>query len=512
MLLSLILILNLILIPKIDVQAANYPATTSFTYNYQGYDYQFYFSGEVDSPQDYRFDDSVLDFVIQKSGEGLNLAIAAETTANINFSNSPFLFIVYSLYHNWMIATSWFQSPWLDSSKLYGFSFEFTGVDYDYPGSGEYGPAYGWRFIGWASECLDLVLDEQGFLYGTHAIGNYTFSDDQRDFGIWSIHQYEAGDGEFLVPEVNVTTFGDLKPPYFEGNTLVFFAYNNGLEHKCTIPNFERCLCVYQPWTVTGQTYYPGHIGFIDYQVNGSISNSNRLYIDGALNGLGKQGRNVTFTYKGLYRYQNYMILYNFNDWQLDVNLPMYQPSSFQATNFNTIINGNVKGILSSQPQYATCELLYLDILTTSPLPDPIVLPVDDPIPVSNIDPDPVVFDPDPGEDPDPVPGIDYPDPGPVPFPVPPLPSLISGNDELWPDVNGVLAVENDLDSYLGVLGNFEFTPLQSLVEGFVAGLTWVSMVMMTLYNGSDFSVLFVVLSMFFIAACLLGVYKWWTH
>lgn len=510
--LSLALILNLILIPGIHSQAATYSAETSFTYNYDGYNYQFYYSGSTDVPDGYRFDSSALDYLLQKSAEGINISVSSGIGAKISGILSSGLSSIFNLYRNFVIATDKLVADWIVWDDIYGFEFQFTGVDSSYPGFESYGSAYGWTFIGWLGEKIDLVLDSQGMLYGSNPIGNYTFSDDQLDLGRWSIHQYEAQGGEFWVPEVNVTSFGDLKSPYFEGNTLVFFAYNNGVEHRCTIPNFERCICVYSPWNISGQLYYPGFVGFIDYRSNGSITNSNRLYIDGNLNDLGRTGKEVIFTYKGLYRYKNFMILYNFNDWLLSVNLPMYQPPTSGSSNFDTILNGNTKGILSSQPQYATCELLYLDVLTTSPLPDPIVLPVDDPIPVSNIDPDPIVFDPDPGEDPDPVPGVDYPGDDPQPVPVPSLPPLVSGNDDLWPDMNGVFEVESEIDGFLGGLSNFEFTPLRTLVEGFSSSLIWVSTIMMALYNGSDFSILFVILSIFFIAAALLGIYKWWTH
>lgn len=495
--------INLILIPKIDAQAATYPATTSFTYTYDGYDYQFYFSGEVDSPQDYRFDESVCNYVIQKSSEGLNLSLSAGLGAKIDWFYETVIDSVFDFYRNYLIAGFKTIADWVVWTSIYGFSFEFTGLDSNYPGYETYGDAYGWRFEGWAGEKIDLVLDSQGMLYGSNPIGNYTFSEDQRDFGQWSIHQHDGND--IWIPSVDSSVF--IGSPYFIGDTLYFYLSVDGISRRYHVDNFSNsCVFVFFP-VVGGNILYRPNIQFINSNVKSGtfpILDDNNEDVSNGNSG------NTYFSYNNTIFYGNRSSL-SFGTSLVDAVLPCMSVSGTVPTDIGTYI-GNMIGLDDSYPITQSCTPIFLYKLNTLPLPEPIVLPVDDPVPVTDIQPDPVDFTPNPDDEPDPVPGIDYPVPGPTPVPVPPLPPLVSGNDDLWPDVNGLIEAESGLDSYLGVLGSFEFTPLQSLVEGFIAGLTWVSMVMMTLYNGSDFSILFVVLSMFFIAACLLGVYKWWTH
>lgn len=503
---SLILVFNLILIPKIDVQAVSYSAATSFTYNYQGYNYQFYFSGLVDSPENYSFDSSALDYLLQKSAEGINISVSSGIGAKISNIFSNGFSAIFNLYRNFVIATDKLVVDWIVWDDIYGFEFQFIGLDPSYPGNETYGPAYGWRFIGWLGEKIDLVLDSQGMLYGSNPIGNYTFSEDQEEFGTWSINQHD-GDDIWLTP--HVSSFEDFPQPYFTGTTLNLTYYdNNDQEHLLQITNFERCFLdvTFSYSDRYGSSYFIG-VGYDEL-----LNSSHDFYDNGVLQnfGLTTSSFSVNTPTLGFRSYKLFGGFVYINKGNLPSYNLNYHLVSWNSSN-NVLISPN-KGVLNRNIYVGSVPTLWLDSLTTTPLPDPIVLPVDDPIPITDIQPDPVDFTPDPDDEPDPVPGIDYPVPGPTPVPVPPLPPLVSGNDDLWPDVNGLIAVESGLDSYLGVLGSFEFTPLQSLVEGFVAGLTWVSMVMMTLYNGSDFSILFVVLSMFFIAACLLGVYKWWTH
>lgn len=517
--LSLVLILNLILIPGIHSQAATYPATTSFTYNYDGYDYQFYFSGEVDSPQDYRFDSSALDYLINKASEGLNLSISSGLGAKIDWISGIVLNSVFDFYRNFVVATDKVIADWIVWTDIYGFTFEFTGLDSNYPGHETYGSAYGWRFTGWLGEKIDLVLDSQGMLYGSNPIGNYTFSDDERDFGIWSIHQSDGDD--IWMPSVHPVSFGDLPEPYIVGKSLYFYVIH---ERDAGSPYAHFA---YQGWFKiedftntfinaglqhTYGTYYSP--SFMFFSPDHEIIITNESYTGSVnTNYLKDFGYYPITSVHGNFSSNIYRCAIGTNvsqDSVVSFNLPYYSTNGTTLAWDNHSQN-NYNGMLKNSPVSGNGDI-YLASFSLSPVPSPVVIPVDEPIPVSDIEPDPFDFDPDPDDDPDPVPGIDYPVPDPTPVPVPPLPPLVSGNDDLWPDMNGVFEVESEIDGFLGGLSNFEFTPLRTLVEGFSSSLIWVSTIMMTLYNGSDFSILFVVLSIFFIAAALLGIYKWWTH
>ena len=140
----------------------------------------------------------------------------------------------------------------------------------------------------------------------------------------------------------------------------------------------------------------------------------------------------------------------------------------------------------------------------TNPNPVP-----QEPIPITHIPDNPE--DPIPDYNPDPIPGIEYPI-NPTPPIVKPVPSIVSGNDDLWPSVVELQNIEIDLSGYLSSLGDFEFPDLTNITESFAGSIVWVSALMSTLFNGSDFSILFAVLSSFFIVAALLGLYKWWNH
>lgn len=499
------LILGLVMIPGFNSHAASYPATTSFTYTYDGYDYQFYFSGEVDSPQDYYFDSSVLDYLINKASEGLNLSISSGLGAKIDWISGIVLNSVFDFYRNFVFATDKVIADWIVWTDIYGFSFEFTGLDSNYPGHETYGSAYGWRFTGWLGEKIDLVLDSQGMLYGSNPIGNYTFSDEQEDLSIWSIHQHDSDENIWYQPYIPLNlTFENLASPYIQGKSLYFtLYYDNGETGLFCVDNFvDTYIMVKFSGLRTHPQFYfysPSAVDSLYANIinldSKPINSTGHTSIGGKNNVLFLDFYNPSIFISAFCLPNNWQGAYN-ESW----NLTRY-------VNCKGLFNNSAYGYDSSNPYSA----IYLFQLSTTPLPDPIVLPVGDPVPVTDIQPDPIDFTPDPDEDPDPVPGIDYPV-DPIPFPVPPLPPIVSGNDDLWPDLNDVFTIEADLDGFLGGLSNFQFTPLRTLVDGFTSALTWVSTIMMLLYDGSDFSILFVVLSVFFIAAALLGIYKWWTR
>lgn len=506
-LLSLILILNLILIPEIYSQAASYSAETSFTYNYEGYDYQFYFSGSTSVPDGYRFDSSALDFLLQKSAEGINIAISSGIGAKINNIFNSTLTTAFNLYRNFMIATDKLIADWIVWSDIYGFEFQFTGLDPEYPGFETYGSAYGWRFSGWMGEDIDLVLDSQGMLYGSNPIGNYTFSDDQLDFGRWSIHQYEAQGGQFWLPEISSVSFSDLKQPYIIGKSMYFFPVVNGVEHEYIIDDFVNVV-------MSGNFDYNDLQNFLFYKIDGSTSTVNLIENNQIIVSSGTHN-GASIYYQGPHKFNNNFIYY-YGQFNLLGSVSLNYPAWYGPIqtgsgdlSYKTIYANNYIGLLNDVRQSGYGDI-FLGQLSTSPLPDPIVLPVDDPIPVSDIEPDPIDFDPDPDVDPDPVPGIDYPDPGPLPWPTPPIPTIVSGNDDLWPDLNLTFELEDDLIGFANPLRDFEWPSFDYLISDFTSSIVWVSAIMTSLFEGSDYHILFSVLSVFFIAASLLGLYKWW--
>lgn len=506
---SLALILPLILIPKIQSKAASY-SLNDFVYQYNGYNYAFYvasnFPVSTDLPENYSFDSSVIEEVISYTGKGLNLNFASYQGYFFNYDMSHSLGNqIFAFVQNAIVAIGEArQDLGNTSASSYSWDFTYTGSDPDYPGHDLYGTAYGFRFSGLTWETVDLVLDATGHLYGSQVLGNFTSSETTEDVMIWSIHQHD-GDEIWLTPEYSGEDYQNYFPPYIQGDSLFFYVYSNGTPYKFELQNFYDTYINLQ-YLGFGNTninfYSPSHSAddyvLINHNSLGGVSFGQPT---GNINGIGntswaKFGRISLSGFSGT------------------IVLPNYYSEAPSVAYFTSSTTVNSLGIDNRSNISGTYKRIFLNRSALTPDPNPPDLPVGDPINLVDLPDDPIEYEPT--EDPEPVPGIDYPTPGPgpgpTPTPTPPLPTLVSGNDDLWPDVNGLLEAESGLDSYLGVLGSFEFTPLQSLVEGFVAGLTWVSMVMMVLYNGSDFSILFVVLSLFFIAACLLGVYKWWTH
>lgn len=515
--LSLALILNLILIPQIQSKAASY-TIGDFSYSYQGDSYYFVaygtFPEEITS-----IDDSVLDVVISKAFEFFNISLADVNGSVVSWGVGQLVGGMANLLRNFQIATGRVFDFLFGTGDVYGFEYRYTGKSTTYPDHELYGDAYGFQFKGGLGETIDLVLDSTGHLYGSRVIGNITGSEDVEEFSIYSIRQYEANGGLFWVPDVEVDVSSSLPAPYIEGKSLYFY-----VRHK-RISGSPYASLAYQGWFrvddftntfinaglqhTSGTNYSPLFMFFSpDHEIN--ITNVSYTGSANLTYNKGSGSYSITSVH-GNYSGIVYRCGIGTNvtiDTDVSFNLPYY---SSNGTTLNTGYHyqNNFDGMLENSPISGNGDI-YLYSVSTSPVPAPIDLPYDEPINLVDIGDDPIEFEPT--DDPAPVPGNDIPEPGPEPVPVPPLPPLVSGNDDLWPDMNGVFEVESEIDGFLGGLSNFEFTPLRTLVEGFSSSLIWVSTIMMTLYNGSDFSILFVVLSIFFIAAALLGIYKWWTH
>lgn len=509
----LALILPLILIPKIQSKAAAY-SLNDFVYQYNGYNYAFYvasnFPVSTDLPENYSFDSSVIEEVISYTGKGLNLNFASYQGYFFNFDLSQSLGNqIFAFVQNAIVAIGEArQDLGNTSASSYSWDFTYTGSDPDYPGHDLYGTAYGFRFSGLTWETVDLVLDATGHLYGSQVLGNFTSSETTEDVMIWSIHQHD-GDENWWTPENSVSSYQNLLAPYIQGDSLIFYLYYGGDPYKFELKDFAN--------TYIG-VHWSGINQPVIYFYNASKSAISQYTLVNHDN-----YPNVNFYLESPRFYLDSdrairpCALLNFNNggssYPTDFILPNYY-SQGSTLYMSTAITLNSLGYYNSVNISGSYNRIFLSKTELTPDPDPPDLPVGDPINLIDLPDDPIEYEPT--EDPEPVPGIDYPTPdpgpGPTPTPTPPLPPLVSGNDDLWPDMNGVFEVESEIDGFLGGLSNFEFTPLRTLVEGFSSSLIWVSTIMMALYNGSDFSILFVVLSIFFIAAALLGIYKWWTH
>lgn len=505
----LALILPLILIPKIKSKAAAY-SLNDFVYQYNGYNYAFYvasnFPVSTDLPENYSFDSSVIEEVISYTGKGLNLNFASYQGYFFDFDLSQSLGNqIFAFVQNAIVAIGEArQDLGNTSASSYSWDFTYTGSDSDYPGHDLYGTAYGFRFSGLTWETVDLVLDATGHLYGSQVLGNFTSSETTEDVMIWSIHQHDS-DENWWTPENSGEDYQNYLPPYIQGDSLFFYVYSNGTPYKFELQNFYDTYINLQ-YLGFGNTninfYSPSHSAddyvLINHDSLGGVSFSQPT---GNINGVG----NTSWAKFGRI---------SFSGFSGTIVLPNNYSEAPSVAYFTSSTTVNSLGIDNRSNISGSYKRIFLNRSVLTPDPNPPDLPVGDPINLVDLPADPIEFEPT--EDPEPVPGVDYPipdpGPGPTPTPTPPLPPLVSGNDDLWPDMNGVFEVESEIDGFLGGLSNFEFTPLRTLVEGFSSSLIWVSTIMMTLYNGSDFSILFVVLSIFFIAAALLGIYKWWTH
>lgn len=503
---TMILMMNLVLIPKINSYAATYPATTSFTYTIQDLKYRFYFDGSTSSPNNYTFSETALNTVINKAGSALNVSIT-NSGYKINELFSTVISSVFNLAHDFIIAEGLFIQDWFTTDAVnYQFKFYFTGSDPDYPGNDTYGPAYGWRFTGMVGETVDIVLDQNGNLYGSSPIGNVTLPDTSEDFSIWSIHQHDGDD--IWIPSINTGTFNDLEAPYIVGKSLYFTIYNYANQPKrFKIDDFTRSV-------VSFYSLGSGSNVTVNEMIIFSLDNNqSNIYKDNSL----ITGNNINVHYSGPhYNEQGYLSVTGqdfqfsslFGDRKVSLNYPADYSLSIPSSGTVNVNNPDYLGIYNKTFVSGVGDI-WLDSVSISPVSDPVEPPIDFPIPFDDLPEDPDDFT-DPDDYPDPVPGIDYPVPEPTPVPVPQLPSIVSGNDDLWPDMNGFFDAENELDSFLGPLRDFEFGSFSNVTSQFSAALVWVSTIMMALFDGSDFNILFSILAVFFIACALLGIYKWW--
>lgn len=486
-------------------------AWTDFTRSYEGntYDFHVYSTQASGLPQNYSFNSDVIDFVISKSGDAYNHTIydsgiyVADWVINTGMDVAQG---VLSLFANAYIAYNSAMQDYVyrDWLGVYLWEFEFTGSDDNYVGSADYGTAYGFTFHGLCGDKIDLVLDSSGDFYGQNRLGNWTYGNQTPDYIPHIINQ--ADPDNIYIPSISGDTFSDLTPPYLDGKSLHFFIYENGNRHEVVVPDFTRTVITFPPFE---PVYFGILIANLDNQSRQNI------YIDNVQYSL--SGQSVYYAASLHYCYDRYLTGWRFNfDNVVDTSLSDISISYPTYYNFNWnnnrvyMYNPNALGLLNGVQQTGTGDI-WLDAASYTPVtPSTEPIPVDVPIPVEQIPSDP--DEPLPNNpDPDPVPGITYPV-NPTPPPLRPLPSIVSGNDDLWPSVVELQNIEIDLSGYLASLGDFEFPDLNTITESFAGSIIWVSALMSTLFNGSDFSILFAVLSSFFIVAALLGLYKWWNH
>ena len=501
----------MILAPEITSEASN-SADTSFTFTSYGQSYKFILPNgganiPADYPSNYYFSDDAINLVLAKDAEAINTIITFNNQAKILTLISNLYASIFNLAYDYYVGWFGIIHDWVDSNwPNYQFKFEFTGKSTLYPGHETYGDAYGWRFTGLLGEKIDLVLDSQGDIYGSNPIGNVTLSEDVDDFGRWSIHQHDGDD--IWIPQLSIGSFGDLKKPYIEGKTLYFWLYNGSTEIACNIPDFTNTVLTFQ---VPSNNYW---YGFRCFKIDNStvtlnigsdtftspydtFNGSTQIYYNGPHgSGYFSNRINISFPDHGLNISNNY-----------NINYPAYYDQANYGS-YYYVQSPNALGFYQGSKVSGSGDI-WLSGLSTTPVSDPVEPPIDQPIPFDNIPTDPADFV-DPDDDPDPVPGIDYPTPEPTPVPLPPIPSVVSGNDDLWPDLNDYFETEDDIIDFTFPAVNVEFPDLSILLGNFVSSFTWVSTIITALFNGSDFSVLFSVLAFFFIAAAVLGIYKWW--
>ena len=494
MILSLVLPLIPTSISKAD---SGYSAETSFHYTYDGYQYYFYTDGSDPLPRGYRFQDDALEAVIENSASYINLNISSVIGSKINFILSNFVSKIFDVVRNFSIIEMQYIASWLDNS-VFGWNFTFTGTDENYANHDIYGTAYGWHFEGALLCNIDLVLDSNGNLYGSNPIGNAIGSDGLDDFNQWSIHQFDGND-IWWEPENTTPSYQNLAQPYIQGSSLFFTLYYNGSPFRFELENFTD--------TFIGVQYLGfGNKNFLFYSPSHAASTFVLNNIDNyPTASWSTPTGNLSGVDTGWGQYGKLSFSGSYPDSFILPNLYSETPSTAYFTMNKTVTS---LGFNQSNNISGTYNRIYLNGVSTTPLPNPISVPADDPIPLSDLDPDPSDFVP--SADPDPVPGIDYPEPEPTPVPLPPIPSVVSGNDDLWPDLNDYFETEDNIIDFTFPAVNVEFPDLSVLLGNFVNSFTWVSTIITALFNGSDFSVLFSVLAFFFIAAAVLGIYKWW--
>lgn len=501
------------MIPKIDTYASSggtpsRPVNENFYYN------AFYFVYDQDKsinpPFGYEIQDASLDAFFSAAYNDF-VAMSASFGQLLNWSLSQYLDLLWNTLVADYYATSgqaveFAGHLWSDNATVYYYLVEDDG-----------------ELFKWAFDILGitvtLYLDQDGLVYsnGKGQPNGNVKNDDSLLNSLGKAQRDQTSDGKIYRP-VKVSLFDGLPAPYFTGTTinLTWFDASN-TKHLFQITNFQRCILgITLSYNQGNSSYY-----FIGCYYDMASNPDHSYFLDGSSVVMNFTSAQIVVptdignrTYIGKAFYPD---IKSGNLPSIPINI---LNASWNTNTMNYLIANN-KGILNRSLVAGTVPSLWLDYTYYYPVENPqdVVVPVDTPISLPDLDDWVIENDPedDPTSNEDPVPVSPFepepdPDPDPTPIPTAPLPPLVSGNDDLWSDMNGVFEIESEIDGFLGGLSNFEFTPLRTLVEGFSSSLIWVSTIMMALYNGSDFSILFVVLSIFFIAAALLGIYKWWTH
>lgn len=322
--------------------------------------------------------------------------------------------------------------------------------------------------------------------------------------------QTDANSHKLLTPYYKLSALENLDDPYIVGKSLYFKYYVGNVSHLIMVDDFtDTSISIELNEQGNGTSRLqlslisPSHYHRVYYdnsELSRTTSNT-RATID---------NENIVLNNQYIDRTQVYLSAYNYDS--KSFKLPFY------FGNWNAIYTYNRIGCLSNS-FVAGFDNIYLSSIDYSPIPVgsrpnlPYEVPTDVVIEYPDTElpevPDGTPENPEPLDPEDPIPINPV---NPTPPVIRPLPSIISGNDDLWPSVVELQDIEIDLSGYLSSLGDYSFPDLSVITESFAGSIVWVSTLMSTLFNGSDFSILFAVLSSFFIVAALLGLYKWWNH
>lgn len=485
------------------MKASQLDATQTIHYVYNDFYYDFIPDDSI--PTGYEFNSDVIEYVISKGADAINAYQTQRFGKVINAGANFIGDIIYSLMRNTAIAIGYLNAEYIDANaSIYTWHYECTGIDTDYEFSGEYGTAYGFKFVGICDEVFTLVLDQNGGFYGSEKIGNWTYSTGTAEIINQIAPQYDPN--VINVPTSYTGNFGDLPQPYFEGKKLHFFVKSEGVTYHLRVEDYSMLTAyVYcAPHTVT---YF-----FMD------LSSTS-------------PGRTVD-----IYRYDNQQTYsatcsstrtkytnwrpYNITSQRYYVcSLTPVPVSSSYSVNFPFTYNGGGVAVDFTQPYNKLGILdrtlvsgssdLFLYSLPTTPTEtpsNPNPAPINVPIPVTEIPSDPE--DPIPqNPDPDNVPGVPV---NPVPIPLPPFATIVSGNDDLWGVTLDFEGAQYGLLPYMNSLSEFEFPSFSDLISDFSGSIIWVAQLMSILYNGTPLNVLFIALCLFSLVSVLIGAYKLW--
>lgn len=483
--------MNLCLIPKIHSKAYNV-SNGDLLHEYNGRNYFFDFEDNLDP--NLQISTTILDQVIQSE---LSMdSMRAASAGYIVSSASNFVADFGSLLVN--AALNSYQTL----GDLISSDYACLKWTVTYNGLVSIG-RHSWSF-----SCplgtQDLILGDDGLL--PHPSDHtYTSHSGSTDIVSGAIED-QSDNGSIYIPPQTLT-FNDLPAPYFQGSTLVLTWFDhNSTKHYYQITNFTRSLMAMNlSYTSSGATYF-----FVTNLYPKGQSQS--VYLDGTL-------QNLPFG-TGDFRIQTKYgnVIYNGNSNAFDIanaNIPSYSINALNAqwnNNWSYLMSVQ-KGVLQQSLVQGNVPSLWLDAspISTVVNPQDIVIPDDAPLPI-----EPIVTWPDdnlPDEDPDgdPIEVDPYvPEPINPVVPLPPIPSIVSGNDDLWPDLNDVFDREDDALDFVSLALDWEWPDFSEFLGDYVTSFQWVAAIITALYSGSDLSILFSVLSFFFIAAGMLGIYKWW--